>query len=72
MSDEQKSIPMDERQRFMNAREQPTLRDQMAMASLTGLLASDVADNITYEDLAEHVYKIADAMLKARKETPNG
>lgn len=44
--------------------ERPTLRDQFAMAALTGLLASNTAARFfVYE-----AYRIADDMLEARKE----
>jgi hypothetical protein len=63
-SDESNDIPV----------EMPTLRDHFAMATLTGLLAKWVDEyptklNIkeTRERLATKCYKIADAMLEARK-----
>jgi len=43
--------------------ETPTLRDQFAMAALTGLLAS--GRNTTV--LPKEAYPIADAMIKARE-----
>ena len=39
-----------------------TLRDQFAMAALTGMLMRSVG----YEETAEKAYKFADAMLKSR------
>jgi len=45
--------------------EQKTLRDEFAMAALTGVLASDVRDS--RENFAAKCYKMADAMLEARK-----
>ena len=44
--------------------EMATLRDQFAMAALTGMLMRSVG----YEETAEKAYKFADAMLEARKE----
>jgi hypothetical protein len=46
--------------------EQVTLRDQFAMAALTGLLNRDNIDNATLA--AQVAYRTADAMLEARKE----
>lgn len=45
--------------------DQPTLRDQFAMATLTGLL-SDAHEVIPYEDMPKKAYEIADAMMEAR------
>ena len=45
-----------------------TLRDEFAMAALTGLLASDVQDGAAV--FAKLSYVLADAMLEARKERP--
>jgi hypothetical protein len=42
-----------------------TLRDEFAMAALTGLLALD--KTFDYSNHVMTSYKIADAMLKARK-----
>lgn len=42
-----------------------TLRDQFAMAALTGL-ASNLTNTNTWEKDAEQAYKAADAMLAAR------
>jgi hypothetical protein len=47
-------------------RETATLRDQFAMAALTGLLANP--DAAKYKDRAEVAYNYADAMLKARED----
>ncbi len=48
--------------------EQPTLRDQFAMAALTGYLASMPEDaNMRSELIARAAYLLADAMLKARE-----
>jgi hypothetical protein len=49
--------------------EQVTLRDQFAMAALTGLI-SDSAWR--FHDLAQKAYGFADAMLEARKEKSDG
>jgi hypothetical protein len=47
------------------ATETPTLRDQFAMAALTGLLA---APNVElWIDVSKQAYAIADHMLEARK-----
>jgi hypothetical protein len=47
------------------ANETPTLRDQFAMAALTGLLA---APNVElWIDVSKQAYAIADDMLAARK-----
>lgn len=45
--------------------EQKTLRDEFAMAALTGVLASESRDS--RENFAAACYKMADAMLEARK-----
>ena len=47
--------------------EHATLRDQFAMAALTGLL-SDPERDAEPSEYAECAYEYADAMLKARKE----
>ncbi len=45
-----------------------TLRDELAMAALTGLLsASKGAGVINGDELARNAYRFADAMLAARK-----
>ena len=45
------------------------LRDEFAMAALTGLV-SYVVKGATFENVAEDAYKAADAMLKAREVKP--
>lgn len=47
----------------------PTLRDQFAMATLSGLQANSSPNIISFkpEELAAYCYKMADAMLKERK-----
>ncbi len=45
--------------------EAPTLRDQFAMAALTGLLSTDRINS--FIDSARYAYRSADAMLAARK-----
>ena len=45
-----------------NKRENPTLRDQFAMAALTGLLAN----NVSTEKIHDYAYTIADAMMQQR------
>ncbi|MGR8918008.1 MAG: hypothetical protein ACU85V_00195 [Gammaproteobacteria bacterium] len=48
--------------------EQPTLRDQFAMAALTGLLPMlDLHDNAAVRVVTSSAYVIADAMLAARQ-----
>lgn len=44
----------------------PTLRDQFAMSALQGLLANQGL-YIEPDDLSRHVYRLADAMMEARK-----
>ena len=46
--------------------DQPTLRDQFAMAALTGLLASCKTHRV--DTYVRDSYQMADAMLEARKE----
>lgn len=55
----------------VSAPESPTLRDQFAMAALTGLIASDTAEHhhVSVEAVAHSAYAIADAMLAARGQT---
>jgi hypothetical protein len=43
-----------------------TLRDYFATAALTGLISQQ--DGYIWKDLAPDAYRIADAMLKARRE----
>ncbi len=45
----------------------PTLRDQFAMAAMTGLTASPLLKINSYAELPKAAYEIADAMLEARK-----
>ena len=47
--------------------ERPTLRDQFAMAALTGLLADYNGTN--WKGMANTSYAIADAMMKERNKT---
>lgn len=49
---------------FETAPERPTLRDQFAMAALTGLLG--FGDDLDPYDAASLSYTIADAMMKER------
>jgi hypothetical protein len=44
-----------------------TLRDEFAMAALTGMLCSIGDQNITAADLATFAYHQADVMMKARQ-----
>lgn len=48
----------------------PSLRDQFAMAALTGMMAEGGAD--TFEGDAINAYMAADAMLKAREVEADG
>ena len=50
----------------VKGQEQPTLRDQFAMAALTGKMAEQFYGSIDIPDLAEYAYEMADAMLKER------
>ena len=43
------------------------LRDQFAMAALTGLITQDHENRGTIQDYVSVAWNIADAMLKARK-----
>lgn len=47
--------------------QQPTLRDQFAMAALTGAIQDPEFEHMRYSDLASHCYMAADAMLEARE-----
>lgn len=59
----------------MNLPEFPSLRDQFAMAALTGNLAyshvnpssGNFQENCSVDQLAECCYGVADAMMEARK-----
>ncbi len=49
------------------APERPTLRDQFAMAALTGLLAAhDPESYLSDQGVSDRAYAIADAMMKER------
>ena len=48
-------------------RDHPSLRDQFAMAAITGLL-SDTERDISYEKAAVRAFEIADFMMEARDE----
>lgn len=52
--------------------QQPTLRDQFAMAALTGLCSTDSAGVFTDTSrciaVAKSAYNYADSMIKAREE----
>jgi hypothetical protein len=45
-----------------------TLRDQFAMAALSGVLANPENDSFEHEAFAIEAYRYADAMMKARGE----
>ena len=51
------------REACKNASSYISVRDQFAMAALTGMLMRSVG----YEETAEKAYKFADAMIKARE-----
>jgi hypothetical protein len=48
--------------------EQPTIRDQVAMAALTGLLSGRADSDADEHGFAHDAYLFADAMMEARKE----
>ena len=54
---------------LMQYKQVPTLRDQFAMAALTGCII-DRRQGFDPEGYAMEAYKIADAMLAAREEKP--
>ena len=58
-------IERSELQRQLDDR--PSLRDQFAMAAITGLISLGKTDVI--EELAQDAYRIADAMLVARDDS---
>lgn len=45
----------------------PTLRDQFAMSALQGILANQGYYIEPADELSRHAYRLADAMLEARK-----
>lgn len=45
----------------------PTLRDQFAMSALQGLLANNWRYEMSDELFTQRAYRLADAMLEARK-----
>lgn len=45
-----------------------SLRDYFAAKAMQGMVAAEYADRMETEIWAAHAYKIADAMLAARKE----
>lgn len=49
------------------AGEMKTLRDEFAMAALQGILADSEVKPRSIDDLSGWCYKVADAMLAARK-----
>ena len=51
-------------------KEREALRDQFAMAALTGLISR--APDFMFPDLSQKAYRFADAMLEARKEKTDG
>lgn len=67
MTDYAKSIPVSNVFTKTYDAEQVTLRDQFAMAALTGLLAA-LTHGSPADHIAKQAYAAADAMLEARKE----
>lgn len=54
------------------ATEKPTLRDQFAMAALTGFTSCPAFDETNYDGYVKGAYIIADAMLAERQpDVPN-
>jgi hypothetical protein len=51
-------------------KEREALRDQFAMAALTGLISR--APDFMFPDLSQKAYRFADAMVEARKEKTDG
>jgi hypothetical protein len=47
--------------------EELTLRDQFAIAAINGLTSNIEEWPSNYENYAKHSYRVADAMLKERK-----
>ena len=43
------------------------LRDEFAMAALTGMVQSEYADKVSAMQWSKDAYEVADAMLKARE-----
>jgi hypothetical protein len=43
------------------------LRDWFANAAMNGILASGDGEGATFAELADHAYKIAEAMIERRK-----
>ena len=68
MSDHTQPPPFNvgRRQPTPPATETPTLRDQFAIAALTGILADHTRDD-DHKGHAANAYEYADAMLAARK-----
>lgn len=58
-----KAFALQESSEKMRIERVPTLRDQFAMAAITGCTVSGKRP----EWLAEHAYEVADAMLKERE-----
>lgn len=54
----------------LEANEQPTLRDRLAMAALQGLLASDTENTLQSDVAARLAYETADLALKVRNQQP--
>jgi hypothetical protein len=52
--------------------QRPTLRDQFAMAALTGYLTRGVIYGGSVKELVKHCYEIADAMMAERTQNENG
>ena len=52
------------KQSLAHAKQKKTLRDEFAMAALTGVM--DKYENVTFSVVAENCYAIADAFMKER------
>lgn len=48
-----------------------TLRDELAMAALTGIMADNANKHYTLEESVRRAYAVADTALLVREETPN-
>ena len=46
-----------------------SMRDQFAMAALTGLIEQSIAGDVPPKDISRMSYVIADAMMEARENT---
>lgn len=60
--------PLDDDNEGGNEMENKILRDELAVAALTGLIAKATSITDTQEYYAEIAYRFADAMIKAREQ----